>query len=91
MHLFALSSTSITFNPAGIFLRSPRPNTTQDVTVDGICVLSKSGPYKREWMNRFPWRRRKDDGYELYVTEEGIEVQLEEKKVWGVSAADMTD
>ena len=59
--------------------------------MDGICVLSKSGPYRREWMNRFPWRRRKDDDYELFVTEEGMEVHLREKTIWGVTAADVKD
>ena len=61
------------------------------MTVDGICVLSKSGPYKREWMNRFPWRWRKDSAYELFVNEEGVEVHLGEKKIWGVTVPDVMD
>ena len=59
----------------------------QEVTVDGICVLSKSGPFKREWMNRFPWRRRKNNDYELHVKDNGMEVRLGEKTIWGVTVA----
>ena len=57
---------------------------TQEVTVDGICVLSKSVPFKREWMNRFPLRRGKNDDYKLHVKDDGMEVHLGEKTIWGV-------
>ncbi|CAN0071047.1 unnamed protein product [Laminaria digitata] len=62
-----------------------------EVSVDGTCVLSKSGPFKREWMNRFPWRRRKNNDYQLHVKDDGMEVRLGGKRVWGVSADEMMD
>ena len=51
----------------------------------GIFVPSKSGPFKKEWMNRFPWRRGKNNDYELHVKDDGMEVRLGEKTVWGVT------
>ena len=66
---------------------TPHHHLIQEVTVDGICVLSKSGPFKREWMNRFPWRRRKNNDYELHVKDDGMEVRLGEKTIWGVTVA----
>ena len=56
----------------------------QDVTVDGTVVLSKSGPHRWDWVNRF--HRPKDEGYKLHVTDTGIEIRLEEQAVWGVAA-----
>ena len=53
--------------------------------MDGIFVPSKSGPFKKEWMNRFPWRRGKNNDYELHVNDDGMEVRLGEKTVWGVT------
>eukprot|EP00904_Undaria_pinnatifida_P012930 jgi/Undpi1/8768/HiC_scaffold_25.g11230.m1 len=58
-----------------------------EVKVDGVRVLSKSGDLKPDFLNRFPRRRRKDDGYEVRVTADGIEVQLNGKTVWGGGAA----
>ena len=68
---------------------TPLQHLTQEVTLDGACVLEKSGPYKREWMNRFPWRRRKDSDYQLHVQDDGMEVRLGERTIWGVTADDM--
>ena len=47
-------------------------------------LLSKSGPHRWDWVNRF--HRPKDDGYKLQVTDTGIEVRLEERTVWSVAA-----
>lgn len=58
--------------------------------MDGSCVLSKSGRFKREWMNRFPWRRSKNQNYELRVEGDRMEVRLGEKTTWGVTASDIT-
>ena len=54
--------------------------------MDGLKVASRSGSNKREWVNRFPWRRRKNKDDELYVTEEGFEVKLGERRIWGIAA-----
>ena len=54
--------------------------------MDGLKVASRSGSNKRERVNRFPWRRRKNKDYELYVTEEGFEVKLGERRIWGIAA-----
>ena len=56
--------------------------------MDGTRVLSRSGRFSREWMNRFPWRRRKNNSYELHVEDDGMEVRLGEKVVWGLVAED---
>eukprot|EP00904_Undaria_pinnatifida_P008313 jgi/Undpi1/4611/HiC_scaffold_18.g07965.m1 len=61
------------------------------VTVDGTTVLSKSGKMAWDWMNRLPWTRPRDDGYEVHVTDVGIEVRLGERKIWGVTANDLQD
>ena len=60
---------------------------SQKVTVDGATVLSKSGNRKLEFLNWFPWRRPRNDGYEAHVTPDGIEVRLEGETVWGGAAA----
>ena len=75
-----LSST--TPSPLPVTLRQP----LQTVTVDGTTVLSKSGQFKWEWLNRLPWTRPKDDGYEVHATETGMEVRLGERTVWGITA-----
>ena len=54
--------------------------------MDGTTVLSKSGPYTWDWLNRRPWTRPTDDGYELHVTDDGMEIRLGEETVWGVNA-----
>lgn len=56
--------------------------------MDGTCVSKRSGRHSREWMNNFPWRRRKSNEYEICATKDGIEVCLEGKTIWGVAAAD---
>ena len=58
----------------------------QQATVDGTMVLSKSGRLAWDWMNRLPWMRPRDEGYQVHVTDAGIEVRLEEKAVWGITA-----
>lgn len=62
---------------------------TQRTTMDGECVLAKSGRHKWEWLNRSPWRRRKDERYEVHVVEDGLEVRLGERTVWGATSADL--
>lgn len=57
--------------------------------MDGTRVLSKSGRFSREWMNRFPWRWSRNMSYELHVKDDGIEVRLGERVLWGVTADDM--
>ena len=64
---------------------TPHHHLTQEVTVDGICVLSKAGPFKREWMIRFPRRRGQNNDYELHVKDDRIEVRLGKKTIWGVT------
>lgn len=54
------------------------------MSVDGTTVLSRSGSCKWEWVNRFPWRWSKNENYELYVTEDGFDVKLGERRVWGL-------
>lgn len=46
--------------------------------------MSRSGPHSWEWMNRFSFRK-KNPGYELHIIENGVEVRLDSKKVWGVT------
>lgn len=77
-----------TFLPPVRHLYRPPQNIsgTQEVTVDGTKVLSKSGRHKHEWRNRLRWRRKKSEDYELHVVEDGIEVRLGEKTVWGIAA-----
>ena len=41
-------------------------------------------------MNRFPWRRSKNQNYELRVEGDRMEVRLGEKTTWGVTASDIT-
>eukprot|EP00904_Undaria_pinnatifida_P008324 jgi/Undpi1/4621/HiC_scaffold_18.g07975.m1 len=55
------------------------------VTVDGTNVLSKSGRLAFDWMNHLPWQRPTDDGYEVHVVQNGIEVRLGERVVWGMN------
>eukprot|EP00904_Undaria_pinnatifida_P008318 jgi/Undpi1/4616/HiC_scaffold_18.g07970.m1 len=55
------------------------------VTVDGTNVLSKSGRFAFDWMNHLPWQRPTDDGYEVHVVQDGIEVRLGERVVWGMN------
>lgn len=59
--------------------------------MDGTCVLSKSGRRKIDWMNRFPWRRSKNEGYTLEVEGDRMEVRLGDKKIWGVTANNIVD
>ena len=54
--------------------------------MDGLKVAPRSGSNKRECVNRFPWRRRNNKDYELYVTEEGFEIKLGERRIWGIAA-----
>ena len=37
-------------------------------------------------MNRLPWKRPRDEGYQVHVTDAGIEVRLVEQAVWGITA-----
>lgn len=57
--------------------------------MDNKCVISKAGHRRLEWMNRFPWQRRKDDGYELRATGDGLEVKRGGKTIWGLTASDL--
>lgn len=63
----------------------------QEVTVDGIKVLSRSGPHSYEWRNRLRWMRDKREDYELHVMEDGVQVRLGEKTVWGVTPDHIMD
>lgn len=56
----------------------------QEVTVDGSCVLSKSGSHRWEWLNKLKCRRN-SSGYCIRVVETGMEVQVRNEKVWGVA------
>ena len=58
----------------------------QKATVDGATVLSKSGRLEPDWMNRLPWMRPTDEGYQVHVTESGMDVRLGERTVWGIKA-----
>lgn len=59
--------------------------------MDGSTVVAKSGAFRWELLNQLPWPRAKDQGYELHVVGDGIEVQLRGRTVWGVDAADIMD
>ncbi|CAM9704917.1 unnamed protein product [Pylaiella littoralis] len=59
------------------------------VTIDGAPVLTNSGPHKSEWRNKFPFRRARSQSYEMHPTEDGFEVTLEGRVIWGVQAADI--
>lgn len=59
--------------------------------MDGVKVLSKSGRHKREWRNRLRWVRDKSEDYELHVVEDGLEVRLGKRTVWGVTTDHIMD
>ena len=68
-----------------VYCNIPAHKKPQKVTVDGVCVLSKSGKYRWEWLNRFPWRRRRSSDYEVSATPDGMEVTLGGKLIWGAT------
>ncbi|CAN0216717.1 unnamed protein product [Laminaria digitata] len=59
------------------------------VTGDGTPVLAKLGNHRWKFLNRFPWRRPRNDGYEVHVADSGIEVQPRGKTIWGITAGDL--
>ena len=59
----------------------------QQGTVDGTIALSKFGRHAWDWVNRF--NRPRDNGYELHDTDQGIEVHLQERTVWGITADEL--
>lgn len=52
--------------------------------LDGAKVLSKSGPHKKEWKNKFRVPRKKSQDYALHAVEGGFEVRFDGKRIWGV-------
>lgn len=90
IHFSSLASTSHTFSPNSF---STKINIYQEVIVGGRNVLSRSGPRSIDFFNRFPFARRRKDSveYEVYATDEGMEIRLEGRRVWGIRADDIHD
>ena len=68
-----------------VYCNTPALKKTQKVTVDELCVLSKSEKYRWEWLNRFPWKRRRSSEYEVSATPDGMRVTLGDKLIWGAT------
>lgn len=67
---------------------TPHLYQSQEVTCDGVKLISKSGPYRWEWVNRasrLPRGRKRSDKYELRVAVDGFDVRLGQEKVWGMA------